>query len=44
MGIQVEYRLLVYISSACRVRWLAGSEVDSKYFSLPNGWWDKIAR
>ena len=39
--------LLVYttqVSNAYRARWLAGSEVNSKFYSPPSSLWDKIAR
>ena len=38
--------LLVYttqVSNAYRARWLAGSEVNSKFYSPPSSLWDKIA-
>ena len=32
------------VSNAYRARWLAGSEVNSKFYSPPSSLWDKIAR
>ena len=39
--------ILVYttqVNGAFRARWLASSEVNSKYYSPPSRWWDRVAR
>ena len=34
---------MYHTNRAFRARWLAGSEVNSKYYSPPSGRWDKMA-